>query len=219
ITVEKIEGLPQMNVAYHREKIARYGLNIQDLNEIISMGFGGKVLGNVFEGEKRFDLVVRLDKAHRQDISNLQNLYVDTPSGAKIPLSEVANITYQEGAAKISRYNTRRRIVVGINVRDRDLQSVVDDVRLLVEENINLPVGYSITYGGQFENLRSARNRLLIAVPVSLLLIFFLLFMAFKSITQTLIIYSAIPLAAVGGVWLLWIRDMPFSISAGVGFI
>ncbi|MEP6260349.1 MAG: CusA/CzcA family heavy metal efflux RND transporter [Gillisia sp.] len=219
IIVEKVEGLPQMNVKYDRSKIARYGLNISDLNDLISMGFAGRTVGSVFEGEKRFDLVVRLDAEKRVDIASLENLYVDIPQGGKIPLSELAEITYQTGAAKISRDDTRRRIVVGINVRNRDLQSVVDDIQKIIKDNVELPTGYSITYGGQFENLQSARDRLLVAVPVALILIFILLYFAFKSVKEALIIYSAIPLAAVGGILLLWIRDMPFSISAGVGFI
>jgi len=219
ISVEKVAGLPEMNIKYNRAKIARYGLNIQDLNEMVSMGFAGKTVGHVFEGEKRFDLVVRLDKQKRNDIDDLKNLYVDLPSGGKIPLSELAEISYQKGAAKISRDDTRRRIVVGINVRNRDLQSVVDDVQKLINENIKLPVGYSITYGGQFENLQSAKSRLMIAVPIALILIFILLYFAFKSVKEALLIYSAIPLSAVGGVLLLWLRDLPFSISAGVGFI
>ena len=219
IIVEKLAGLPQMNVTYDRKKIARYGLNIQDVNDLVSMGFAGKTAGSVFEGEKRFDLVMRLDKENRQDMDNLKNLYVDLPAGGKIPLSELAEVTYKKGAAKISRDDTKRRIVVGINVRNRDLQSVVDDVQKLIDENIKLPVGYSITYGGQFENLQSARARLLVAVPIALILIFILLYFAFNSVKDALLIYSAIPLSAVGGVLLLWIRGMPFSISAGVGFI
>lgn len=219
IIVEKVAGLPEMNVKFDRAKIARYGLNIKDLNEMIAMGFAGKSLGSIFEGEKRFDLVVRLDQDNRRNLSNLQNLYVDTPSGEKVPLRELAEIKYTNGAAKISRDDTKRRIVVGINVRSRDLQSVVDDVQKLIDENIQLPVGYTIDYGGQFENLQSAKDRLLIAVPVALLLIFVLLYFAFNSVKEALMIYSAIPLAAVGGVLLLWVRDMPFSISAGVGFI
>ncbi|WP_296383634.1 CusA/CzcA family heavy metal efflux RND transporter [Winogradskyella sp.] len=219
IIVEKIDGLPQMSVKYNRSKIARYGLNIQDLNNMLSMGFSGKNIGSVFEGEKRFDLVVRLDKAKRQDIDNIKNLYVDLPNGGKIPMSELASITYQKGAAKISRDDTKRRIVVGINVRNRDLESVVNDIQALINENIDLPVGYNIAYGGQFENLQTAKSRLLIAVPIALILIFVLLYFAFNSIKEALLIFSAIPLAAVGGILLLWVRDMPFSISAGVGFI
>ncbi|KAB5490963.1 CusA/CzcA family heavy metal efflux RND transporter [Flagellimonas hadalis] len=219
IIVEKVEGLPQMNVSFDRAKIARYGLNIADLNEMIAMGFAGKVVGSVFEGERQFDMAVRLDSENRKDISNLKNLYVDIPNGGKIPMSELAEISYQKGAAKISRDNTQRRIVVGINVRNRDLQSVVDDVQLLIDQNITLPPGYIITYGGQFENLQNAKARLMIAVPIALLLIFIMLYFAFGSVKEALLIFSAIPLSAVGGVLLLWLRGMPFSISAGVGFI
>ena len=219
ISLEKIAGLPEMSVQYNRAKIARYGLNIEDLNDMISMGFAGKIAGNVFEGEKRFDLVLRLEKDKRLDIENLKNLYIDLPKGGKIPLNELATISYKKGAAKISRDNTRRRIVVGINVRNRDLQSVVDDVKKLINKNIKLPTGYYITYGGQFENLQSAKSRLLIAVPIALILIFILLYFAFNSVKEALMIYSAIPLSAVGGILFLWLRDLPFSISAGVGFI
>jgi cobalt-zinc-cadmium resistance protein CzcA len=219
ISVEKIVGLPEMNVQFDRKKIARYGLNIQEVNDMISMVFAGKTAGSIFEGEKRFDLVLRLDESQRKDIDNLKNLFIDTPNNGKIPLSELANISYKKGAAKISRDDAKRRIVVGINVRDRDLQSVVDDVQALINENIELPVGYSITYGGQYENLQSAKSRLLIAVPIALVLIFILLYFAFHSVKDALMIYSAIPLSAVGGIWLLWLRDLPFSISAGVGFI
>lgn len=219
IVVEKVVGLPEMKVDFNRSKIARYGLNTEDLNNIISMGFAGMPMGSVFEGERRFDIALRLDKESRRDISNLENLYVDTPSGMKVPLRELATISYSKGAAQISRDDTKRRVVVGINVRTRDLQGVVDDIQDVIGKKIHLPPGYSIEYGGQFENLQSAKNRLYIAVPVALLLIFIMLYFAFKSIKKALIIYSVIPLAAVGGVLLLWLRDMPFSISAGVGFI
>jgi cobalt-zinc-cadmium resistance protein CzcA len=219
VIIEKTEGLPQMTVVYDRSKIARYGLNISDLNEMIALGFAGKTVGNVFEGEKRFDMVVRLDKTNRQDIDDLRNLYVPTPNGEQIPLNELANIEYTEGPAKISRDNTNRRIVVGINVRNRDLQSVVADIQKIVDTQIKLPVGYSIKYGGQFENLQSAKARLMIAVPIALFLIFILLYFAFGSVKEALMVYSAIPLSAVGGILFLWIRDLPFSISAGVGFI
>lgn len=219
IIIEKTEGLPQMAVRYDRSKIARYGVNISDLNEIIALGFAGKTVGNVFEGEKRFDMVIRLDKTNRKDIEDLRNLYVSTPAGDQIPLSELAQIEYTEGPAKISRDNTRRRIVVGINVRNRDLQSVVDDIQRIVETKVKMPSGYHVTYGGQFENLQSAKARLMIAVPIALILIFILLYFAFGSVKEALLVYSAIPLSAVGGVLFLWIRDLPFSISAGVGFI
>lgn len=219
IIVEKVEGLPQMSIHYHRSKIARYGLNIADINQLISMGFAGQVAGNVFEGEKRFDLVMRFDENHRKNLESLQNLYVDTPTGNKVPLSELASIQYTTGPAKISRDATKRRIVVGINVRDRDLQSVVNDVQKILDAKLKLPVGYSVTYGGQFENLQSAKARLMVAVPIALTLIFLLLYFAFNSVKEALLVYSAIPLSAVGGILLLWLRDLPFSISAGVGFI
>ena len=219
ITVEKIEGLPQMQVKYDRAKIARYGLNIAEVNDVISMGFAGKVSGSVFEGEKRFDLVVRFDKDHRKDIQNIKNAFISTSAGFQVPLKELADISYTTGPAKISRDDTRRRIVVSVNVRNRDLESVVDDVKSLINTQVAFPSGYSVTYGGQFENLQSARDRLTYAVPVSLILIFIMLHFAFKSIKEALMIYTAIPLSAVGGVLFLWIRDMPFSISAGVGFI
>ena len=219
IIIEKVEGLPQMSVTFNRSKIARYGLNISDVNQVISMGFAGGTVGSIFEGEKRFDLVMRLNENNRKNLASLQNLYIDTPSGVKIPLSELADIKYTTGPAKISRDDTKRRIVVGINVRNRDLQSVVDDVRTIIDKKLKLPVGYNITYGGQFENLQSAKARLMVAVPIALALIFLLLYFAFGSAKEALLVYSAIPLSAVGGVLLLWLRDLPFSISAGVGFI
>ena len=219
IIIEKTEGLPQMFVQYDRSKIARYGLNIADLNEMIALSFAGKTVGNVFEGEKRFDMVIRLDQDNRQSIEDLKNLYVSIPNGEQIPLSELAKIEYTEGPAKISRDNTNRRIVVGINVRNRDLQSVVTDIQKIVDTKIKLPAGYYVKYGGQFENLQSAKARLMIAVPIALFLIFILLHFAFGSIKEALMVYSDIQLSAVGGILFLWMRDLPFSISAGVGFI
>ncbi|RXP57072.1 CusA/CzcA family heavy metal efflux RND transporter [Lutibacter sp. HS1-25] len=219
IIVEKIDGLPQMTVTYNREKVARYGLNIQDLNQVVQMAFAGQTIGNVFEGERRFDLVVRLDADYRKNIENLKNLYVDTPIGTKVPLNEVANIAYTKGPAKISRDQTKRRIVIGINVRNRDMQSVVEDVQKIINSSVKLPVGYTVSYGGQFENLNSAKARLKLAVPIALFLIFIMLHFAFNSIKDAVMIFSAIPLSAVGGVLFLWLRGLPFSISAGVGFI
>ncbi|MGB5237438.1 MAG: CusA/CzcA family heavy metal efflux RND transporter [Flavobacteriaceae bacterium] len=219
IVMEKIEGLPTLSVRYDRHKIARYGLNIKGLNDMISMAFAGRTVGSVYEGEKRFDMVVRLNQQHRQDLENLENLYVDIPAGIKVPLGELAQIRYEKGAAKISRDNTRRRVVVGVNVRNRDLESVVNDIQTRIGENIDLPAGYTIAYGGQFENLQSAKSRLRLAVPIALFLIFVLLYFAFRSVKEALMIFTAIPLAAVGGIFLLWARSMPFSISAGIGFI
>lgn len=219
ITVEKVAGLPQMSVKYDRRKIAKYGLNVEDLNNIITMGFAGKTTGTVFEGEKQFDLVVRFDREHHQNLEDIETASIQLPNGRQLPLSEFASITYTKGPAKISRDNTKRRIVVGVNVRNRDLESVVNDVQEVVNREIKLPTGYTISYGGQFENLRTAKERLSIAVPIALILIFVLLYFAFDSVKEALIIYSAIPMSAVGGVILLYIRDLPFSISAGVGFI
>ncbi|MGM0479425.1 MAG: CusA/CzcA family heavy metal efflux RND transporter [Bacteroidota bacterium] len=219
IVVEKVTGLPQMRVRYHRDKMAIHGLDISTLNEIVSMAFAGKTMGVIFEGEKRFDLVARLKGDHRESIEDLQNLMVDTPLGTKIPLNELASIEYAEGPAQISREQTNRRMVVGVNVRNSDLQTVVDQIKARLDEKLNLPTGYRITYGGQFENLQRASNRLFYAVPVALALIFIMLYFAFKSVIESILIFSAIPIAAVGGVLLLWVRDMPFSISAGVGFI
>lgn len=219
IIVEKIDGLPQMTVDYNRTRIAQYGLNISDINDIVALSFAGTTVGNVFEGERRFDLVIRLEENLRNDIDNLRNLYVPLPDGGQIPLRELARVEYTEGPAKISRDDTKRRVVIGVNVRSRDMESVVKDVSAIINETINLPPGYYITYGGQFENLQNAKDRLMIAVPIALCLIFIFLYFAFGSVRETLLVFIAIPLSAVGGILLLWLRGMPFSISAGVGFI
>ena len=219
ISVEKVAGLPQMSVAYDRKKIAKYGLNIKDLNNVLTMGFAGKTSGSIFEGEKQFDLVVRFDEKNRKDISNIANTSIQLSNGSTLPFSEFAKVSYSKGPAKISRDNTKRRIVIGVNVRNRDLESVVTDVQNIINEQIEIPKGYTVEYGGQFENLRSAKSRLMVAVPIALVLIFFLLYFAFNSVKDALMIYSAIPLSAVGGVFFLYIRGLPFSISAGVGFI
>ena len=219
ITIEKVEGLPQMLVRYDRGKIARYGLNISEVNDVITSGFAGKAAGVIFEGEWKFDLVVRYGQKFRRDIDDIKNATITNDAGLQIPLKELADIQYTEGPAKISRDNTRRRIVVSVNVRNRDLESVVTDARKLISGNVLLPIGYSVSYGGQFENLRNARERLTFAVPLALCLIFIMLFFAFGSIKEAFLVFTAIPLAAIGGVFLLWIRGLPFSISAGVGFI
>jgi cobalt-zinc-cadmium resistance protein CzcA len=219
IIIEKTEGLPQMSVKYKRNKVAYYGLSIEELNRYLTMSFGGEVAGSVFEGEKRFDLVVRLLPEYRKDIDQIRNLPVLLANGAQIPLEELAEIQYASGPAKISRDNTRRRIVVSVNVRNRDLESVVTDIESILTESLVLPAGYSVDYGGQFENLRNAGKRLKIAVPIALFLIFIFLHFAFSSFKEAALIFTAVPLSIVGGVFLLWIRGMPFSISAGIGFI
>jgi cobalt-zinc-cadmium resistance protein CzcA len=219
IIVEKVAGLPQMSVKYNRQKIAKYGLNVDELNNIITMGFAGKTAGTVFEGEKQFDLVIRYDQDHHRNLEDIETATIQLPNGNQLPLSEFATVSYTTGPAKISRDDTKRRIVVGVNVRNRDLESVVKDVQQIIDQKIKLPTGYAVEYGGQFENLRTAKERLMIAVPIALLLIFILLYFAFDSVKEALIIYSAIPMSAVGGVVFLYLRDLPFSISAGVGFI
>ncbi|MBI9068602.1 MAG: CusA/CzcA family heavy metal efflux RND transporter [Salinivirgaceae bacterium] len=217
--LEKTDGLPQMSVVYNRAKVAFYGLEIKTLNDYLAMAFGGAEAGSIFEGEKRFDLVVRLQKQNRTDIEDIRQLKIPLQNGSEIPLQEVADITYTEGPAKISRDNTQRRVVVSVNVRNRDLQSVVEDIQQKISENIKLKPGYYIEYGGQFENLKNATKRLVLAVPIALLLIFIFLHFAFKSFKDASMIFMAVPLATVGGVMSLWIRGLPFSVSAGIGFI
>lgn len=219
VVMEKTAGLPQMSVRFKRDKVAYYGLNIEMLNRYLTMAFGGEQAGSVFEGEKRFDMVIRLDNEYRNDIGHIRNLYVPLPNGNQIPLSELAVIEYATGPAKISRDNTHRRVVVSVNVRNRDLESVVTDIRAILDQKLDLPPGYNVEYGGQFENLKNATNRLKLAVPIALLLIFIFLHFAFQSIREAAMVFSAVPLSIVGGVVLLWMRGMPFSISAGVGFI
>ncbi|MFL9836249.1 CusA/CzcA family heavy metal efflux RND transporter [Flavobacterium sp. ST-75] len=216
---ERVAGLPQITVRYNKDRLALYGLNIGDLNRAIRMGFAGEAAGRVYEGEKRFDLVVRLSEESRQDIDNIKSLYIPLPSGNQIPLGQVAEIKYEEGPMQISREDGRRRIVVGFNVRGADVESVVNRIQEKLDANLQLPAGYYVTYGGQFENLVEANKRLMVAVPIALGLIFILLYFTFRSVKQSVLIFTAIPLSAIGGVFALWLRDMPFSISAGVGFI
>ncbi len=219
IIMEKTAGLPQVKVNYIRSKIAYYGVDINTLNTFLSAAFGGKTAGVIFEGEKRFDLVMRFDNQNRTDIDDIRQLQVPVSTGQMIPLSELADIQYTQGPAKISHDNAHRRVVVSVNVRNRDLQSVIGDIQQKIDKNIKLKAGNYIQYGGQFENLQNATNRLLIAVPIALLLIFIFLHFAFKSLKDAVMIFTAIPLATVGGVFFLWIRGMPFSVSAGIGFI
>lgn len=219
VNPERTSGLPQMTVKYNRKKIAQYDLDIEKVNEYVSSAFAGGVAGVIFEGEKRFDMVIRFDNKHRTGINDLRNLYIDLPDGTQVPIKEIADIEYVPGPMQISRDNTFRRTYVGINTRGRDVESVVKDIQQKLDAELNLPAGYYITYGGEFENLQRAKSRLAIVVPIALFLIFVLLYFALKSFSQSIMIYIAIPLAAIGGVFALWLRDMPFSISAGVGFI
>ena len=217
--VEQVTGLPQVVVEYDRDKIAQYGLTISDVNTILRTAFAGNVAGVVFEGEKRFDMVVRLQSDLRHDISSIENLYIPLPSGNKIPLNQVATISLKDAPAQISREDGKRRIYVGFNVRGRDVERTVAEIQQILDQKLKLPTGYYTTYGGQFQNLKEAKKRLSIAVPATLLLILGLLYITFRSITQTLLVFTAVPLSAIGGVFALLARGMPFSISAGVGFI
>lgn len=217
--IEEITGLPQIQVHMKRDKIAEYGLDIADINRAIEIGFAGKATGLVYEGERRFELVVRLAESSRSDIEDVQNLFVETRNGKQIPLSEVAEVAYEPGPIQIQRDDAKRRVTIGYNVRGRDVKSTVNDIKEIIDRDMKMPSGYYITYGGQFENLEAATKRLSIALPIALLLILVLLYFTFNSLKQSLLIFTAIPLSAIGGVFALYLRDMPFSISAGVGFI
>lgn len=217
--IEAVTGMPQIVIDYNRNAIAQYNLNISEINRVVNTAFAGQSTGLVFEDEKRFDLVVRLAGERRKDLSDVQNLLIPTSDGSQIPLSQLAKVEIVEGPNQIQREDAKRRIVVGFNVRGRDVQSIVQELQEKVDKQINFPAGYYATYGGAFENLNEAKKRLMIAVPISLILIFILLYFAFKSVKQGLLIYSAIPLSMIGGIFFLAMRGMPFSISAGVGFI
>lgn len=217
--VEAVTGLPQIIIQYNRAAIAQYNLSIADVNRIVNTAFAGQTAGMLFEGEKRFDIVVRLKSNQKKDLKDIQQLLIPTPSGAQIPLYQLADVSIKEGPNQIQREDAKRRIIVGFNVRGRDVQSIVHELQEKAGKQLKLPTGYYVTYGGAFENLNEAKQRLMIAVPVSLLLIFLLLYFAFGSVKQGLLIYSAIPLSAIGGIFFLALRGMPFSISAGIGFI
>ena len=217
--VERVSGLPQVIVEYNRDKIAQYGLDISDINTVLRTAFAGNVAGVVFEGERRFDMVVRLRRDLRENIINIQSLLITLPTGNKVPLSQVADIRLEDAPAQVSRENGSRRTYVGFNIRGRDIESAVEEIQQLIAEKVKLPAGYFVTYGGQFQNLNEAKARLSIAVPIAMLLILVLLYITFRSVNQMLLIFTAVPLSAIGGIFALLIRGMPFSISAGVGFI
>lgn len=219
VALERTAGLPQITVKYDRRRLAQYGLEVDKLNRYVSAAFAGGPAGVVFEGEKRFDLVLRLSDTYRKGIDNLRYLFIDLPDGRQIPLGEVANISYQSGPMQISRDQASRRIYVGVNVRGRDVASVVADIQKQLERQLDLPPGYHLTYGGEFQNLQEAKERLAVVLPIALSLIFLLLYFALNSLKQSLMIYMAVPLATIGGVFALALRGMSFSISAGVGFI
>ena len=218
VIVEQAMGLPQLVVKYDRTKISRYGINIEELNDIIRTAYAGEAAGVVFENERRFDLVVRLDDEKVKDL-DLNRLYVRTCDGLQVPVSEVATIDLVDGPLQINRDATKRRIVIGVNVRNADIQQVVSQISDILDKNIKLKPGYYFEYGGQFENLQNAIRTLMIVIPIALMLILLLLFFAFRSITYSLVVFSTVPLSLIGGILALWLRGLPFSISAGVGFI
>ena len=218
VKVEQIAGLPQLVVSYNRQKMAQYGLSVAQLNGIISAAYAGEKAGVVFEGEKKFDLVIRLNIDNRHDF-DLNRLFVRNAQGQQIPLGEVAKVNFITGPMQISRDNTQRRVIIGINVRNRDIESLITEIRSGLEGRLQLKPGYSISYGGQFQNLEAAKKRLSIAIPLALGLIMLLLFFTFNSLKYAILIFTAVPLSAIGGIAALAIRGMPFSISAGVGFI
>jgi heavy metal efflux pump (cobalt-zinc-cadmium) len=219
INVEKVTGLAQIQIEYNRDRMAQYGLSIEEVNRVLRTAFAGSQAGVVFDEEKRFGMVVRLDKDYRQSLDDVKNLSVALPNGGQISFDQIASVAIKSGPAQVSRENTKRRITIGFNVRNRDVQSVIADVTKQIDAKVQLPTGYYVKYGGQFENLQAAKARLAIAVPVALLLIFVLLFFTFHSAKQALLIYSAVPMSLIGGIFALWMRGMNFSISAGVGFI
>ena len=218
IFVEEVAGLPQIQVKYNQEKMAVYGVSVDDISEILETTFAGAVAGSLYEGDKKFDIVLRMDPSQR-NVETLEQLSIPLKDGTNIPLSQVADIDYSPAPAQVSHEDGARRIYVGFNVKGRDVQSTVEDIQEILDEKLKLPDGYYYNYGGEFENLQSATNRLMVVIPIALVIILLLLYATVKNVRESLFVFSAIPLAAIGGVWALWLRGMPFSISAGVGFI
>ncbi len=241
ITVEEVSGLPQIQVRYNHERMAAYGVSVDDINQVLETTFAGAVAGAVYEGDRQFDIVLRMDPSKR-NVDALQDLSIpltnasasnasasdasasnasgkSASNAAQIPLSQVADIVYAPAPAQVSHEDGARRIYVGFNVKGRDVQSTVDDIQQILDDKLKLPEGYYYNYGGEFENLQSATHRLMVVIPIALVVILLLLYATVKNVRESLFVFSAIPLAAIGGVWALWLRGMPFSISAGVGFI
>lgn len=219
VNVEQTIGMPQIIINFKYAKMAQYGLQVKEVNQVVRAAFAGESAGIIYEGERRFDLVVRLDETYRKDLANVQNLYITLDNGTQVPLQAVADVELIDAPMQISRDNTNRRIVIGVNVGDTDVETLVGKIQAELDTKLSLPSGYYFTYGGQFENLKAANARLAVAVPLALALIFILLFFTFGSISQAALIFTAIPLSAIGGIWALQLRGMPFSISAGIGFI
>lgn len=218
IFVEEVAGLPQIQVKYNHEKMAAYGVSVDDISGILETTFAGAVAGSLYEGDKKFDIVLRMDPSQR-NVASLEQLSISLKDGTNIPLSQLADIDESPAPAQVSHEDGARRIYVGFNVKGRDVQSTVEDIQEILDEKLKLPDGYYYNYGGEFENLQSAASRLLVVIPIALVIILLLLYATVKNVRESLFVFSAIPLAAIGGVWALWLRGMPFSISAGVGFI
>jgi cobalt-zinc-cadmium resistance protein CzcA len=217
--VERVSGLPQLQVIYDRARLSAYGISIKDANNTLQSAFAGATAGSVFDEDRRFDIVLRIDEKIRDKVETLQNLLLTVPGGGTVPLAQVAEIKYVSVPSQITHDEGQRRIYVGFNVRGRDVESTISDIDKKLSSGLRMPAGYHYTYGGQFENLKEAKARLSVAIPVALVIILFLLFLTLKNIREVLIVFTEIPLAAIGGIFALWLRGMPFSISAGVGFI
>ena len=218
VYVEEVAGLPQIQIVYDHRRMAQYGIGVDDVNRVLETTFSGAVAGSVYEGEKKFDIVVRIAGENRT-AEELRNLSVPLPGGGFVPLSQIADIVRETAPSQVSHEDGNRRIYVGFNVKGRDMQSTVGEIQQLLDRKLRLPEGYYYTYGGEFKNMQSAVDRLLVVVPIALVVILLLLYATLKSVRESLFVFSAIPLATIGGVWALWFRGMPFSISAGVGFI
>jgi heavy metal efflux system protein len=219
VSVETTEGLPVLEINIRRDEIARYGINVADVQQVIETAVGGAEAGEVIQGNRRFDLVVRLAKPHREDPEAIGRILVPAPGGESVPLAQLASIDSSEGPVQVSRENGERRVVVQANVRGRDLGRFVEEVQRRVESEVRLPTGYHLEYGGTYEHLRSGRSRLMLVVPVTFALIFLLLFVTFGSTRQAALVFTGIPFAITGGILALFFRGMHFSMSAGIGFI
>ena len=219
VAVEQATGLPVLTIVPHREALARYGLNVSNVQNMVSTALGGEVAGQLYEGDRRFDIVVRLAETRRQNTDRLLSLPVQFGDDSFVPLGELADIVLVNGYNQVNRENGKRRVVVTANVRGRDLGSFVQDVQKAVRSQVDIPAGYWVEYGGTYQNLQSAANRLALVVPATLLLIIGLLIMALRSFRDAMVIFSGVPLALTGGIAALLLRDIPFSISAAVGFI
>ncbi len=217
--VEKVTGLPQLQVKYDRDRMASYGISVKDANNIIQTAFAGNSVGTVYEDDRSFDIVLRMNKDLRNSADALRDLYIPLPNGGTVPLQQVATIGYEDAPSQITHDEGQRRIYIGFNVRGRDVKRTIKDIQERLDQQLKLPTGYYYSYGGQFKNMEEATSRLSVALPVALAIILILLYATLGTVRETLFVFTAIPLSAIGGIVALWLRGMPFSISAGVGFI